>query len=106
MVMTQEALKLFIQSLPPGCLFEIISFGDWFSLASSDKQGLMNNDANVKKMRAHIDSMRADMHGTEIYNPLEYTINKFLKAGAQEPPIHQAQAKKGGIMGPVREKFT
>ncbi len=47
----------------------------------------MNNDANVKKMRAHIDSMRADMNGTEIYNPLEYTINKFLKAG-QDPPIH------------------
>jgi von Willebrand factor A domain-containing protein 5 len=34
MEMTKEALKLFIQSLPPGCLFEIISFGSKFSLAS------------------------------------------------------------------------
>lgn len=105
MEMTQEALKLFIQSLPPGCLFEIVSFGDYFSLASSDKKGLMNNDFNVMKMRAHIDSMRADMRGTEIYNPLEYTINKFLKPGQDALPIHQQQAKKGGIMGPIREKF-
>jgi von Willebrand factor A domain-containing protein 5 len=34
MEMTKEALKLFIQSLPPGCLFEIISFGSDYSLAS------------------------------------------------------------------------
>jgi von Willebrand factor A domain-containing protein 5 len=34
MEMTKEALKLFIQSLPPGCLFEIISFGSSYSFAS------------------------------------------------------------------------
>lgn len=103
MEMTQEALKLFIQSLPPGCLFEIISFGDNFSLASSDKKGLMNNDANVNNMRKHIDAMRADMNGTEIFNPLEYAITKFLKPG--QIPLPQQEHKKGGIMGPIREKF-
>ena len=86
MEMTQEALKLFIQSLPPGCLFEIISFGDYYSLASSDKKGLLNNDTNVTNMRRHIDAMRADMRGTEIFNPLEYAINKFLKAGQDGLP--------------------
>ena len=83
MEMTQEALKLFIQSLPNGCLFEIISFGDWYALASPNKQGMVNNDHNLVKVRNEIDAMRADMNGTEIYTPLEYAINKFLKETPQ-----------------------
>lgn len=43
MDMTKEALKLFIQSLPPGCTFEIISFGNRFQ-CSSKGQGYLNND--------------------------------------------------------------
>jgi hypothetical protein len=40
---------------------------------------MVNNDFNLVKVRNEIDAMRADMNGTEIYTPLEYAINKFLK---------------------------
>jgi len=78
MEMTKEALKLFIQSLPPGCLFEIISFGSEYSLASADQRGIINNDDNVRNMRREIDSMSADMGGTEVLKPLEFAINYFV----------------------------
>ncbi len=37
MDMTNEALKLFIQSLPAGCTFEVISFGTDYSVSSTKK---------------------------------------------------------------------
>ena len=48
----------------------------------------MNNDSNVIEIRAHIDSMNADMLGTEIYNPLKYAINNFLNQGHVPLQIH------------------
>ena len=35
----------------------------------------------MKDIRKLIDGMSANMNGTEIYNPLEFAINKFLKDG-------------------------
>ena len=58
----------------------------------------------MKDIRKLIDGMSANMNGTEIYNPLEFAINKFLKEG-QEKLEQQPQVKKEGIMGPVREKY-
>jgi hypothetical protein len=55
MEMTKEALKLFIQSLPAGSKFEIISFGNDYVVSSKDKMGYVNNDANVKAIRSEID---------------------------------------------------
>ena len=51
MEMTKEALKLFIQSLPSGCLFEIVSFGSNFIYLSKDKNGSINNDVNLEIVR-------------------------------------------------------
>ncbi len=70
MDMTKEALKLFIQSLPTGCMFEIIGFGTRFQVSSKDKKGYKNDDASVKAIKEEISSYTANMGGTEIYEPL------------------------------------
>ena len=44
MEMSQEALKLFIQSLPIGAMFEVVSFGTDFSVSSKNQEGYVNND--------------------------------------------------------------
>lgn len=84
MDMTKEALKLFIQSLPAGCQFEIISFGSAYKVASKDSKGFNNTDAVVKSIKNEIDSYDANMGGTEIYAPLNFTISEFQKKGAAE----------------------
>ncbi len=37
MEMAKDALKLFIQSLPQGATFEVVSFGSDFSVSSKDQ---------------------------------------------------------------------
>jgi hypothetical protein len=48
MQMAKDALKLFIQSLPIGAMFEVVSFGTDFSVSSKNREGYVNNDTNVK----------------------------------------------------------
>eukprot|EP00347_Sterkiella_histriomuscorum_P014103 403362158 len=78
MDMTKEALKLFIASLPSGSLFEIISFGGKFNPTSFRGEGFNNTDKEVKNVKQKIDFFLADMGGTNIYNPLDYALNKIL----------------------------
>ena len=44
MQMAKDALKLFIQSLPIGAMFEIVSFGSDFYVSSKNTKGYVNND--------------------------------------------------------------
>ncbi len=99
MEMTKEALKLFIQSLPAGCRFEIISFGNNYVVSSKLKEGYVNNDQNVKAIKHEIDTYSANMGGTEIYQPLDWALNMFLRP---KPPKKE---KSAGIMGPIRDRF-
>ena len=48
MKMAKDALKLFIQSLPKGAMFEIIGFGSNFVISSKNSLGYLNNDKNVQ----------------------------------------------------------
>jgi len=76
--MAKEALKLFIQSLPQGAMFEVVSFGSRFEISSKDKCGYENNDTNINNIKQEIDSYSADFGGTNILDPMEFLINKYL----------------------------
>lgn len=52
--MTKEALKLFIQSLPKGSYYEIISFGSKFQGMNKKKTGTINSDINIKSAKAEV----------------------------------------------------
>jgi len=71
MDMAREALQLFMQSLPTGSKFKIISFGSHFEEMSINGATLLDyNDANRKAAISQIDSFSANFGGTEIYNPI------------------------------------
>ena len=76
--MAKEALKLFIQSLPQGAMFEVVSFGSIFEISSKDKCGYQYNDTNINNIKQEIDSYSADFGGTNILDPMEFLINKYL----------------------------
>jgi von Willebrand factor A domain-containing protein 5 len=78
MQMAKDALKLFIQSLPIGAMFEVVSFGTDFSVSSKNREGYVNNDLNVKQVKDEIDSYSSNMGGTEILKPMKYTIQEYL----------------------------
>ena len=56
-------------------MFEIISFGTRYKVSSPASKGYKNEDGTIKRVKAEIDTYGADMGGTEIYEPLDYTIN-------------------------------
>jgi len=77
---TKEAMKLFIRSLPDGSMFEIISFGSRYNALSQGK-GFKVTDANIEMAINNIDMFNADMGGTEIFEPLQYSIDWFQEEG-------------------------
>jgi len=73
MKMANDALKLFIQSLPKEAMFEIISFGSSFvaSSKSDSRIGYVNNDETVEKILNEIDlQYKANLGGTDILKPM------------------------------------
>ena len=69
----KEALRLFIQSLPAGSQFSIISFGSDFSAMSTkdNTSGVIDyNDQTKEHALKHIKNMGADFGGTDILSPM------------------------------------
>lgn len=97
MNMTRDALNLFIQSLPPGCTFEIVSFGSKFEFLSKKGEGFINNTQTVKNVKTSISQFAANMGGTGIYKPLDWAINQFP---VENKPVTQKQ----GTLPPVTGK--
>ena len=75
----KEALLLFLKSLPETSYFDIISFGSSFQsfFGRSEKY----TDVNLTKASKFVNTVEADMGGTEILKPLEhlYTREKCIK---------------------------
>lgn len=74
--MARKALKLFMQSLPVGCKFSIISFGDRFEMHKNfgeeeNSTGVYSySDAILESTLKAIDNFGADFGGTELDTPI------------------------------------
>ena len=73
MEITKEAMKLFMQSLPPRSSYAIISFGSSFSISGVHEYSTINLQDAIYQ----ISDMRADMGGTEIYEPVAAALTKL-----------------------------
>ena len=65
MEVTKDALKLFMQSLPPKCKFQIISYGTSYSMMG-EKQAYFYDQSSMEKALSHIDAMSANMGGNNL----------------------------------------
>ena len=72
----KEALKLFIQSLPSDCLFNIFSFGT--SMKQMYKESQSYTKDIINKTLAEIDMMQADMGGTNMLAPVSSALKAKL----------------------------
>ena len=69
----KEALKIFIQSLPPGSYFQLIAFGSNF--VKLDEVPKEYNKENIHKCLRVIEEINADLGGTNLYTPLKEIYN-------------------------------
>ncbi|RXG68986.1 von Willebrand factor A domain-containing protein 5A, partial [Armadillidium vulgare] len=79
-VKAKNTLLLFLKSLPPGCRFNIVSFGsDFETLFESSSERY--TDSTLQKTLELEESMDADMGGTEIFEALRHVYSKELVPG-------------------------
>ena len=69
----RDALELFMRSLPVGCYFNIVGFGASFQKLFP--VSCLYNDDSLALAIKHVSSLRADLGGTEMYQPLEDVLN-------------------------------
>jgi hypothetical protein len=74
MTSTNEALVLFLKSLPVNSFFEIISFGSKYQ--DMHRNATEYTQESVENAIKLVNKFDADFGGTEIYLPLEFAINK------------------------------
>jgi hypothetical protein len=67
--LVKKALALFIQSLPPKSYFQLIGFGT--NYIKYNESPVEYNKENVKKILSTINSLQANMGGTNISEPLK-----------------------------------
>ena len=70
-----KALLLFLQSLPVGSLYQIIGFGSRYR--KYDEEPKEYNQDNIKKSIKIIEQIKADLGGTNIYEPLKHIYDSF-----------------------------
>ena len=77
--LVKQALLLFIQSLPVNSYFQLIGFGTNFK--KYNEEPVIYNKENVEKIINIINSLKADLGGTNISSPLSaiYNDNKYSK---------------------------
>ena len=68
-----KALLLFLQSLPAGSYYQIIGFGSNYKLY--DPQPKEYNSNNIKESIKIVETLKGNMGGTNIYDPLKYIYN-------------------------------
>jgi hypothetical protein len=76
MTIVSKALKIFLQSLPVGSLYQIIGFGSTYR--KYDEIPKEYTKDNIKESLKIIDGLNADLGGTNIYNPLKEIYNSSI----------------------------
>jgi hypothetical protein len=77
---TKETMQMFLRSLSPGVLFNIVSFGSSFSMLFT--QGSQEyNEETLETATKHVSGMKANMGGTEIYRTLQSIFKAPTKPG-------------------------
>jgi hypothetical protein len=72
--LAKEALKLFIQSLPPDSKFNIVSFGTKYELMYKNSQNYEKK--SIKETLEKIDLITANMGGTKMLEPMEAILKQ------------------------------
>ena len=70
-----KALLLFLQSLPAGSYYQIIGFGSKYK--KYDETPKEYNSENIKNSIKLVESLKADLGGTNIYDPLNDVYNSY-----------------------------
>ena len=70
-----NALKLFIQSLPSKSYYQIIRFGSTYK--KYDKKPKEYTQKNIDESLNLIDTLKADLAGTDIYSPLKNIYDSY-----------------------------
>ena len=70
-----KALLLFLQSLPAGSYYQIIGFGSYYE--KYDETPKEYNSENINKSIKLVESLKADLGGTNIYEPLNDVYKSF-----------------------------
>ncbi|KAK8723637.1 hypothetical protein OTU49_011475, partial [Cherax quadricarinatus] len=77
---TRVALLLFLKSLPMDCLFNIVTFGTDFSFLFPEGSRKYNEET-LAEACVHLESLEANMGGTEMFLPLQEIYSQPPKAG-------------------------
>ena len=75
----RNALQLALRTLRPGCFFNIVGFGSSHSPLFPESQPY--NDKTFAAASAYVQSMRADMGGTEILPALKFVLGAKAQEG-------------------------
>lgn len=74
--LAKEALMLFIQSLPYGSRFNVVSYGSSHQFLFEGERSVQYDDQTVTHAINEIKQFDANLGGTEIYKPLEEIFKK------------------------------
>jgi hypothetical protein len=84
----RTALEFTLDSLPPGSLFNIVSFGSNYEFMWPEARPYTTENRNIA--RALVRSFKADMGGTELFHCLEHVLTGKV---SDEQPKGRAPAK-------------
>jgi hypothetical protein len=71
----KDSLRIFLKSLPVGSYFDLIGFGCKFEVYT--EAPLLSNEKNLEFADKLIQTLDANLGGTNIYDPLKYIFNKI-----------------------------
>jgi Ca-activated chloride channel homolog len=75
----RNALQLCLRSLTPGCHFNIVSFGSTYSTVFPTSHPY--DESSMKEASAFVETLEADMGGTEMLPALEFVLGQQAQRG-------------------------